>query len=322
VEKATPIESACWRLCACSEALASLGASAASYRISEDVCVVSIVESELKLREVQRQIFFTDVVMRSNNTTLQQAPERFDVVGMDLTAYIFACPMGDDFVRIEVPQIAVSAPFIRRDQANFVGDGLFNKQTQGVSGRVLDHLTDHVALTRDRADHGRLAGMSGTATAILLTILPVPIFLFAADIGFVHFDDAHQLLELRVFHRGSQPMAHVPRRLVCTAPDLALNLECADALFAVQDLPENLEPSFERILGVLENRAADDAEAVVLAGLAKPMERPRFQDINFVAIATRALDDAISPAVIQHELFAGFVGREGFHQFAERHHGS
>jgi hypothetical protein len=183
-------------------------------------------------------------------------------------------------------------------------------------------LTDNIAFARDRADDCDLASVGRTATTIFLTIPPVAIFLFAADIGFVHFDDSHELLELGVFHRSSQPMAHIPSCLVCTASDLALNLESADAFLAVKDLPENLEPSLERILGVLENGPADDAEAVVLAGLAEPMEGPRFQDINFVAIATGASDDAISPAMIQHELFAGFVGREGFHQFAERHHGS
>jgi hypothetical protein len=45
----------------------------------------------------------------------------------------------------------------------------------------------------------------------------VPILLFAADVGFVNFNDSHQLFELGIFHRSSQPMAHVPSCLVCAA---------------------------------------------------------------------------------------------------------
>jgi hypothetical protein len=67
----TPIEPACWRALACSEARASYCASAASYRLSKDVFVVPIVESELELREVQQQIFFAHVMISADNSALQ-----------------------------------------------------------------------------------------------------------------------------------------------------------------------------------------------------------------------------------------------------------
>ncbi len=60
----TPIESARWRALACSEASASCYASAASYGISKDVGVLTVVEAELKLRQVQRQVFLADVLFR------------------------------------------------------------------------------------------------------------------------------------------------------------------------------------------------------------------------------------------------------------------
>jgi hypothetical protein len=115
-------------------------------------------------------------------------------------------------------------------------------------------------------------------------------------------------------------MTHVPSGLVCAAPNLALNLERTDPLFAVQDLPKHLEPSLERIFGILEDRPADDTEAVVFAGLAEPVKRPRVELVDSRITATRAMDNAVSPAMLQHELLAGIVSREGFHQLAERHH--
>lgn len=318
--KVIPIESACWRALACSEAPASCCASAASYRLSKDVVIVPIVESELEFREVERQIFLADVMVRPNYPALQQAPERFDIVRVDLAAHVFARAVSDDFVWKEMSQIAVSAPFIRCDQIDFLGHGLFDEPAQGVSGRVFDDLADYIALARDRADDGRLAGVGCATAAILLAILPMPVFLLAADVDFVNFDDPHEPFELWVFHRGSQPMAHIPSGLVCAAADLTLNLKRADTFLAVQDLPENLEPRLERVLGILENRAADDTEAVVLAGFTEPVEGPRVELVNAGVAATRATDHAVPPAMLQHELLAGIVSWKGFHQLAERHH--
>jgi hypothetical protein len=317
---ATSIESACWRALACSEARASCCASAASYRLPKDVVIVPIVESELKFREIQRQVLLTDMVVRSDDSALEQAPERFDIVRVNLSAHIFARAVADDFMRKEMSQIAVSAPFIRCDQTDFLRYRCLDKAAQRIGGSVFDDLADDVALPGNRADDGRFAGMCRSTAAILLAILPMPVFLLSADVGFVNFDDPHELLELRVFHRSSQAMAHIPRCLVCAASDLALNLKSADAFFAVQDLPENLKPRLERIFGVLENRAANDAEAVVFARLAEPVKRSRVQLVDRGVAATRTGDSAVSPAVLQHELLAGFIRREGFHQLAERHH--
>jgi len=164
--------------------------------------------------------------------------------------------------------------------------------------------------------------MGWTAAMVFLPVLPVPIFLFTADVGFVNLDNSHQLLEFGVFHRRPQPMAHVPSCLVRATANLALNLKRAYALFGVEDLPEYLEPSLERIFGILENCAADDAETVVLAGFAEPMEGSRFQGIYFVIAATRTADHAIPPAMLQYKLLAGFICGESFHQLTERHHAS
>jgi hypothetical protein len=315
-----PIGPVCWRLCACSEALASLGASAASYRLSKDVVVVPVIEAKLELREVERQVFLADVMVRPDHAAFEQAPERFDVVRVDFAAHVLARAVADDFVWKEMSQIAVSAPFIRCDQGDFLRYGCLDKAAQRIGGSVFDDLANDVALAGDRADNGRFASMGRATAAILLAVLPMPVFLLAADVGFVNFDDPHELFELWVFHRGSQPMAHVPSGLVCAAPNLALNLERTDTLFAVQDLPENLEPRLEWVLCILEDRPANDAEAVVFAGLAEPVERSRMQLVNAGIAAMRATDNAVSPAVFQHELLAGIVSRKGFHQLAERHH--
>jgi hypothetical protein len=312
------IESARWRRFQCTEAPASqyASASASRYCLAENIGFAAIVMAELEFGKIQWQIFLAHVVVSPDNSALQQRPEAFDVIGMHFAAHVFVRLVIYGVVRESLMELLIASAFISRDQIDFLRNRQPYESAHRLHRRVLNDLASDIALARDRTNDGNLVDRA----APRLFLVPVAIAIQAADVGFIHFDNAHQLLELGVFHRGAQAMAHVPSRLVCTASDLALNLERADALLAVKDLPENLEPSLERILSVLKNRPADDAKAVVLAGLAEPVEWPRFQDINFVAIATRAMDNAISPAVIQHELFAGFVGRKGFHQFAERHH--
>jgi hypothetical protein len=311
------IESACWRALACSEAPASLCASAASYGFSKDVGVLAIVEPELELCEVERQILLADVMVGSDHAALEQAPEVFQVISVNFAAYIFTLTMCHKFVLIALSvQVAIPFVFIGRDQINLIAHGLADESVQGSSVCIFDDLANHVALAANRADYTDLPGMGRAAPAVLLTLFPVSIFLFAAKKRLVNLDDPHQLLELRVFHCGAQPMAHVPSRLVRPAPDLALNLESANALLGIEHLPEHFKPDLQREFGVLTDRPASDAEAIVFARLAEPMKRPRVQLVDRGIAAFRTAYNAVPPTVFHQELFAGFVRRKSRHQFS------
>lgn len=56
----TPTAPACWRLDACSEAPASLCASASGprYRLAEDIGFTTVVVTELKLSQIEGRYFF------------------------------------------------------------------------------------------------------------------------------------------------------------------------------------------------------------------------------------------------------------------------
>ena len=106
-----PIESACWRALACSEAHASYHASASGplYCLAEYIGFATVVMTELELREIERQILLRDVVISANNSAFEQRPERLDIVRVNLATHILACIMGDDFVRKAKPQIPITA---------------------------------------------------------------------------------------------------------------------------------------------------------------------------------------------------------------------
>jgi len=69
-----PTEQAPWRRSQIAETFASVRVSATCYRLPKNVWFVAIVEAELKLRKVQRQIFLADIVVRADDSALQQRP--------------------------------------------------------------------------------------------------------------------------------------------------------------------------------------------------------------------------------------------------------
>jgi hypothetical protein len=90
------IEPAYWTRDA--EASASSDASASCYCLAEDVGILAVVVAKLKFIQVQRQVFLADVVVRADDSPLQQRPKVFDIVGMDLAAYVLALAMADYFM--------------------------------------------------------------------------------------------------------------------------------------------------------------------------------------------------------------------------------
>ena len=55
---------------------------------SENVGVLAVIVSELKLRNIERQIFAADLVIATDDTALNQRPEVLNCVGMDRTDYV------------------------------------------------------------------------------------------------------------------------------------------------------------------------------------------------------------------------------------------
>lgn len=130
VENAMTVESACWLA---AEVHASAHTSASCYCGPEDVRVLTVVESELKLIEVQREIFRGNIVIGAKNPALQERPESFDAVGMNQPAHIFPAAMADYFMRQSIGSVAqqpIAGMLIRRNEFNALTDGLADKAIQ------------------------------------------------------------------------------------------------------------------------------------------------------------------------------------------------
>ena len=106
--------------------------------------------------------------------------------------------MVHSFVRELLParKVLIAGMLIGRDQIETLSLSTtsINKAMERRHICVFDHLADHVALAADRADDRSFVA---SAANVMLFLVPVPIFVFPADIGFVHFDDAHKLAEIQ-----------------------------------------------------------------------------------------------------------------------------
>ncbi len=88
-----------WRTCPAEDA-SSAASSASCYHEVEDIGILPVVEPEAEFVQVQRQILAADFVERAHHAPLEQAPERFNVVRVDVAANVDAVIMADDFVRV------------------------------------------------------------------------------------------------------------------------------------------------------------------------------------------------------------------------------
>ena len=317
-----PTESARWRRSQIAETFASVRVSAPSYRFAEYVGFVPVVEPELKLVQVQRQIFLADVMVRSDDAALEQRPERFNRVRVDIATDVLASRVPDKLVLaiVDVDGV-VCAELIRYNQRRMSLGYLPNEASQRVRVRALDYLADHVTLASDCTNDCDFAGRR-TARP-LDAILAMAILVQAADKGLVHFDDPHQLAKLRVFHSSAQTHAHIPRGLVRAGSEHAMDLECADSLLARDHQVQNLEPHDERLLRFLEDGSGSERKTIGRARLRAalhtlPVPRTRRTLVHVIVLATRTLR-AGGPTSQEQISAACVLIREERIEVAERH---
>jgi hypothetical protein len=311
--------------CATAEAAASVATSASSKDCLEDIGIVAVVEAELKLREIKREIFFAYVVKRSDDSALEQTPKAFDVVRMDLAAHVFMLAMLHGLMR--QAKIVVTLVFIGRDQIDFFIDNLAHESVVSLSVGIAHHLADDVAFAADCADDAAFAEAEASTGLALLAALfvPVPIAILAADISLVYFYRSHQLRKGFILHCRTDAMAHEPSGAIVATADLSVNLKGADSFLGLAHQVDDLEPSLKRVVRVLEDRFCDHAETVAVATaailvLTNPVKGPRLERIDFLALTARTLH-AIGPAHIAEQRLAGVLVRIVALQLGERNVG-
>src|SRR5260370_26237132 len=165
--------------------------------------------------------------------------------------------MTDEGVREVFFKMPVTGMFVGHKQADVISDGLTNKPVQGCGIRIGNDARDHVALALDSANNNELASNPGSG----MFLIPMPIAVAAADVGFVNFDDAAQL-GFRLNESRANFVAHGMRRAVAPEAHDALNLESANSLLAGQHQMHDAKPLAERLIRIFKDGASDMREAI------------------------------------------------------------
>jgi len=269
--------------------------SASIYSRSEDIRIESIVIAELKLRNVERQVFRTYFVEATHNSTLNQRPETFNRVGVDCTNDVLTSRVIDGAVIVFAPQPPIAGIGVGAQQTDAIGNRLANESFDSFSFGIFDNARHDIAFTFDCADDGGLAARAAPGSSI--AFIQVPVFVVAADVGFINLDHAAELVHVALDQRRADLVAHQPRGFVGAESHIAHNLQCTDAFLGRRHQVHNFEPVAERLVSVFKDRPGDVGEPI--AGLrsaivALPVPRIAFQFGNLSPAA--GTTDAFGPA--------------------------
>ena len=278
--------------------------SACFDRCAEDVRVQALVIPELKLIDVEMEVFLADLMECANDPTLHDGPEAFDGVGMNRSADIFSLGMMNHTVRDARIEFPIAAMIVSRKQADMMRNRFMNELVQSCGIRALNHASNHIALALDGTHHDEFS-LSASAPEVSASALPFVFVLgFPAHIGFAHFDIADQLLEFDIAQRHADLAAHEPRGFIGTETHVATDLKRTDALFTRQHQVHDTEPDAEWFIRVLEDRPDENGKAIAntsrRAFVALPVIGLRVW-MHIVIVAART-SHAFRPAVL-HQIF-------------------
>lgn len=290
--------------------------SASCYHIREDVRILPVIVAIRELGQVQGQVCLAHLMERANHAPLQQAPEGFQVVRVDAAPHVLFPRVIDRLMRELLAQAEVAGVLIRGHQRHVIRDGFPHKAAHRHAIRRLDHLADHIAFTRDRAND---RGLAAVVLPLPLFLVPMLVRVLTANIRFIHFHFAHELAKAPVLHGGANAMAHIPGRAVGPAANDPLDLQGANAFLALQHQINDLEPGLERIVRVFKDRARNHGEAVAVPSatilrFADPMKRAALERKHLSVLAAWAVD-AIRPTALLQEFLAGVFVLELRHHF-------
>ena len=316
--------------------------SASLDRRSKDIRVLAVVVPELKLGDIERQIFLADLVEASHDAALDERPEALDGLSMNRADDILPVRMVDYAVVVPfLRELAIAGPSICAKQTDPLRNGFVNERGQGGHLDVGDHTSHDVALALDRADDNRFASAARSAASVAAFVL-MAVFCKAADEGFIDFDDTAKLVDI-LSKSDADLVAHEPSGLVGTEAHIPLDLQGAHSLFADKHQMNDTKPILERLVRVFKDCAGEMRKAIAgrpagSALRALPVMAGR-EGVNLGIAAARADDslrpsanDQVSAAMIfvreqlielhRSQLMDGFrllfAGHEGFPLFNER----
>src|ERR1019366_5118526 len=202
-----------------------------------------MVVAEHLLVKVAKQMEWFDTDVGSSDAALEQAPEVFESVGVNLAInvflgmvnYLVGVVLSQPVVRLERIGVESSASF----------DVLFDSCMESAFLPICDYYGTNLSATFQCAEHDGLV-FSTSASNTPLAFVEVHVASLAPDEGFVNLDFASEFATaVLILHDETDAVKHEPRRLLSNLHVLG-NLVTADAVLAVSDEPSCCEPLVQR----------------------------------------------------------------------------
>ena len=244
-----------------------------------------------------------ELVIRTDDCPIQQRPDGFDGVGVNVATNPLVMAVGDDSVIladsvVRLVLIGVESRIGFDMLIDEVGNDLVGNVRLWTGGKP------DLAVTLDKAhDGGLVSGVATTATAD-----------GSADVVLVGFDDAGELGTV-IGHSGSNPVAQIPTGLSGDA-ERSGKLRGAHALLRLDQKEGGEKPLPQGERGVLENGSDSDRE-LIFAGVALK-ELAGVNSSDFGGLALRA-DHPIRPTELGKGFDALVFGPKVLDQFRQVH---
>lgn len=219
---------------------------------------VAFIQPEREFINVAVEMLRAGVMIDADQAALQDGENAFDPVRGHAPAHVLSRAVIDGIVNKARPADArVRAAFVSMQSR----PGLDMPVNGGLDRFLVRRRDWHgdcspAALTH--AKHSRLADRAATSLEPLGFVF---VLFEAAHIGFIDFDDALQLFELRSA-RFAQPVKNEPSRLLGD-PDFLGELHGRNALTRGHKLVHRVNPLVQRNVRPLENRSGSHGEVLV-----------------------------------------------------------
>lgn len=254
------------------------------------------------------EILFAYLMECADNATLKHGPKTINGAGMNCATNIFPGSMVNDAMIEKAIKVAIARVIISRDQADLIRYRCMNEIIKGLGIDVIHHAGHHLTATACGPDYGSFAGRSTAPT----TLIPMLILGFTAHKGFIDLDKTQELAKFFIAEANPDAVTHRPSGPIRSHSHHPIDLQSTYPLLATQHKIDDLKPSLQRIICVLENSSHQDGEAI--SPLSRTAALPvvgAAKLIDLIAAAPGA-PDAFRPAPGNQIGFAGiFVWEHG-----------
>lgn len=281
-------------------------------RINEQVGMFTTIESKTHFFQVGREMLRADPMPRSHNAALQERKCVLDGVGVNLA------------VNIDLAAVIDGLVLLRWDASAFhgvrIGHKIVGDNHVYIFAHVLtDELRNRSGLCVPSMKEAYIAVALPDANdcfLIILASLDSVTSDLSTNVRFVHFDHAIKHRLLCFAHRGPDSVAEIPCGFVSADPERALNLEGADTLLSFDQEKHGHEPSGQRQMRIVEDRARSDGELIATLAARELLARFHVPDVAVLAAWT---GNAFGPAEPREYFPAIFVGSIELIQLRECH---